>query len=119
MKPEFEECLTKLKNLTKPLSNESLDYCEMVLEGLEYGDLLTVTTCGSGIAEYYFTGFDGCGMKGKATKETRLCSSFAEADDIFPTSVTHINRCSVSSLCFVHEGFMNAVRGRLNKKVGK
>lgn len=117
MKPEFQEYLTKLENMTKPLPDEKLDYAEKVLKNLEYGDLLTVATCGDSLAEYYFTGFDGCWMTGKSTKETLWCFGFAEADDIFPTNITHINRCGVGSFEFVDEGFMSAVRGRLNRKV--
>lgn len=119
MKPEFKGYLTKLENLNKPLSDEDFDYSMLVLQNLEYGDLLTVTTCGDGIAEYYFTGFDGYWMKGEATKETRLCSSFSEEDAFIPTNITHINRCSISSIECVDEGFMCAVRGRLNRKVKK
>lgn len=115
MKPEFSEYINRLENLSKPLPDDKLTYAKKVLSYLEYGDLVTASMCGDGIAEYYFTGFDGIWMTGRATKETRLCYGSATADDIFPSNISHINRCHVDSFEYIDQNYMYRLRAALTK----
>lgn len=57
------------------------------------GALLTCTGCGGGLYEYYFTGYSGMWICGKATKETmKFTNSFEENSGISVQHITHINR---------------------------